>query len=156
MRGFLGAKRWESLDLKDLTVEIVVTHRLPRPLEAINSGSNNVEILCYLSDICSKTRTFPRLHAVFQLFIRLVMSSLSRPTSSSSTAPSPLPVRSSSSLSSSSSSGSSITDSLSAGVVQVPHPVEVVRGDDSANVVEWSGSLSKSSPGRSLIVQILR
>ena len=49
MRGLLGAKRCESLDLGDLTVVIVATLRLPRSLAFINSGSNNAEILCYFS-----------------------------------------------------------------------------------------------------------
>jgi len=49
--GFFGAKRWELLDLADLTVEIVVTLRFSRHLGAINSGLNSVKILCYFSDI---------------------------------------------------------------------------------------------------------
>ena len=61
------------------------------------------------------------------------MSSLSRPTSSSSAPPSPLPLRPSS-------SGSSTTNSLLVGAIEVPHPVEVVRGDDPANAIDWSGS----------------
>ena len=68
-----------------------------------------------------------------RLSVRLVMPSLSRPTSSSSASPSPLPMRPSSSYSSSSlssSSGSSTTDSLSVDAADVPHQVKVVRGDD--------------------------
>ena len=66
--GLLSAKRWEPLDLKDLMVEIVVTLRLPRPLEVINSRPKSAEILCYLSNICSETRAFSRLHTVFRCF----------------------------------------------------------------------------------------
>ena len=50
----MGAKRYEPLDLGDLTVEIVVTLVLPRPLELINSGPNSAETLCYLSTIYSE------------------------------------------------------------------------------------------------------
>jgi len=65
------------------------------------------------------------------------MSILSRPTSSFNR-PYPLLGRPSSplGLSSSFSSSSSTTDSLSVGVVEVPLQVEVVRGDDLANVVD--------------------
>ena len=66
------------------------------------------------------------------------MSSLSQLTSSSSATPSPITVHPSSS-SSNLSFGSSTTDSLSVGVVDVPHPVEMVRGDDPANVIDQSG-----------------
>ena len=60
------------------------------------------------------------------------MSTLSWPTSSSSAPLSPPLARLSSSSSSSSSlfSVSSTTDSLSVGVADVPHQLEVVRGDD--------------------------
>jgi len=71
------------------------------------------------------------------------MSTLSQPTSSSYRPSPPVgcrssPVGHSSSTSSSSfsSSSSSTTDSLSIGVADVPLQVEVVRGDDPANVVD--------------------
>ena len=60
------------------------------------------------------------------------MSTLSRPTSSSDRPSPPL------GHPSSSSSSSSTIDSLSIGVVEVPLQVEVVRRDDSANVVDRS------------------
>ena len=152
----LGVKRWESLDLGDLTVEIVVMLRLPRSLEAINSGPNSAKTLCYLSAICSETRVFSRPIVVFRLSIRLMLSSLSRPTSSFAPSyPSPM-CPSSSSSSWSLSSGSSTTDSLSVGAANVPHLVEVVRGDDLANVVDQSDSPSKPSPEWSLVELILK
>jgi len=65
------------------------------------------------------------------------MSTLSQPTSFSDP-PSPSLVRLSSS--SSSSYGSFKTDSLSVRGAEVPLQVEVVRGDDPANVVDRSNS----------------
>ena len=56
MRGFLGAKRYEPLDLGDPTVDIIVTLDLPRPLELINSGPNSAKTPCYLPTIYSKIR----------------------------------------------------------------------------------------------------
>ena len=97
--GFFGR---EPLDLGDLMVEIVVTLHLLRSLTLINSGPNSVEVLSYLSAECSDNRVFPRLPTLItecflvlllspglQLCIRLVMSTLSRPTSFSSSPPSP-------------------------------------------------------------------
>ena len=100
-----------------------------------------VETLRYYSDICSETRTLLiLLSCCISAFIRLVISSFSRPTSSSSSAPPfPRPVHpySSSSSSSSSVSNSSTTEPLSVGAIQVLHPVEeVVRGEDPGGVVD--------------------
>ena len=78
--------------------------------------------------------------------MRLVTSTLSRPTSSSDHPSLSLVCLSSSSSSfssSSSSSGSSTTDSLSVGVADVPLQVEVVKGDDPAKAVDRSGSPPK-------------
>ena len=99
---------------------MVATLRLPRPLGAINNGLHRVETLHYYSDICSETRTVTIiLGCCAPAFVRLVMSSLSWPTSySSSASRSPRPTRPSSSssfLSTSSSSESSTTKPLSVG-----------------------------------------
>jgi len=144
MRGILGVKRQWSLDRKDLTIEMVATLRLPRPSRAINSGPNNAETLRYYFDICSETRTLlVLLSCCISSFTRLVMSSLSRPTSSSSAPHSPRPVRPLSS-SSSSVSDSSTTEPLSVGAIQVLHPVEeVARGDDPDGAVGRSDSLEQ-------------
>jgi len=48
MRGFSGTGRCGPLDLGDLTVEIILTFRIPRSLDPINSGPNSVEVLCFL------------------------------------------------------------------------------------------------------------
>ena len=71
-----------------------------------------------------------------------MISFLSRPTSSSSASrPSPPLVHPSSSSSSLSlSSGSSTIYSFSVDVVDVPHPVKVLQGDDPANAVDRSDS----------------
>ena len=77
----------------------------------------------------------------FSILPRLVMSSLSRPTSSSSTAPSPLLEPPSSSSSSSSSSASSYTKILSVGAIETIVPQgEEVRGDDPGNATNQSST----------------
>ena len=84
MRDFLDVKRRRMLDRKDLTVEMVATLHLLRPSRAINSGPNSAETLRYYSDTCSETRTlFVLLSCCISSFTKLVMSSLSRSTSSS-------------------------------------------------------------------------
>jgi len=126
MRGFSGGRRCGQLDLEDLTVEIVLTFHVPRSLGPINSGPNSVETLCFLCvscliterylTKCSDNRVILALLLSFglPLYTRLVMSTISRLTSSFDR-PSP-PI----SRPSSSSSSSSTTDSLSVGVAEVP------------------------------------
>ena len=146
MRGFwapIDEDRWIE---GDLTVEMVVTLRLPRPSRAINSGPNSLKTLHYCFDIFSETRTLlVLLSRSLRLFKRLVISSLSRPTSSSSVPPSPRPLSPSSSSSlSSSASNSSTTEPVLVGAIQVLHPMEnVARGDESGGVVDRSGSLEQ-------------
>jgi len=48
MRSFSGAGRYGTLDLGDLTVEIILAFCILRSLGPINSGLNSVEILCFL------------------------------------------------------------------------------------------------------------
>ena len=110
---------------------------------AINSGPNSSETLRYYSHICFETQTLlVLLSCCISAFIRLVMSYLSRPTSSSSPVPnSPRSMRpsSSSSLSLSLSSSvfeSSMTEPLSVGTIQVLCPVEVARGDDPGGAID--------------------
>ena len=144
MRVFSGARHYGPLDLGDLMVEIILTF----------CGSNSVEILCFffVSALITKWSLALVLITEFsltlliclslRLYLRLVMSTLSRPTSSSDPPSPPLvrPSSLSSSSSSSSSSASSTTHSLSVRVAEVPLQVEVVRGDDPTNVVERSDS----------------
>ena len=58
MRGFLGGRRCGPLDLKDLTIEIVLTFRVPRSLGPINSGPNNAKTLCFLCVSCLITERY--------------------------------------------------------------------------------------------------
>ena len=94
---------------------------------------------------CADNRVIPRpysdnrvilallLYFGLLLYIRLVMSTVSRPTSSSDQPYPPLGRPSSPLGHSSFSSSSSTTNSLSVGVAEVPPQVEVVRGDDSVS-----------------------
>jgi len=45
--GFSGGKCCEPLDLRDLTVEIDSTVRIPRPMGPINRGLHSVVTLCF-------------------------------------------------------------------------------------------------------------
>ena len=131
---------------------MVVMLHLSRPPRAINSGPNSAETMCYCSDICSETRTFLILLIYYlSSFKRLVMSFLSRPTSSSSASRSPHPLRPSSSSSSCSVSNSSMTEPLSVSANQLLHPMEdVAMGDNPGGAIDWSGSpeqvISPSKP----------
>jgi len=144
MKGFLDAKHWEPLDLGDLIVEILVMLRLLRPLEAINSSPNSVEILCYLFFIfalrpecslvfllCFSISTFYKVSDVF--FVSTYFFFFRSPFSFSY-APFFFVFISVSVL-------RFLYDRfLSVGAVHVSHPVEVVRGDDLVNVVDLSDS----------------
>ena len=131
----MSGRHCGPLDLEDLTIEIVLTFRVPRSLHPINSGPNSAETLYFLCVSCLTTERYlvqcsdnrvilaPLLCFGLLLYIRLVMSTISRPTSSSDR-PSPSVGHPSSpvgrSSSSSSSSSSSTTNSLSVGVANVP------------------------------------
>ena len=102
MRGFSGGKHCVPLDPRDLTVEIDPTFQIPRPLGPTNSGPNRAETLCFffVSFLItehflvhsSKNRVISRPPRLIKsrpfFFIRVVMSTISRPTSSSSGHPS--------------------------------------------------------------------
>jgi len=60
MRGFSGGRCVGPLDLTDLTVEIILTFRIPRSLGPINSGPNSVETLCFFLCELSDSRAFSR------------------------------------------------------------------------------------------------
>ena len=96
MRVFSGARNCGLLDLRDPTIEIISTFCILRSLGPVNSGPNSVEILCFFFVSILTTERPLALVLITEcslalllcsrssaLYIRLVMSTLSRPTSSS-------------------------------------------------------------------------
>ena len=136
-------------------VEMVAKFPLPRPLGVINNGPNNVELVRYRSDICSETRTIIiLLSCCISAFVRLVISSLSHPTSSSSSS-APRPAHPSLSSSSSSSSSSSVSDPLRPSLYRSMQSKcctlwRWLGGTTQAVLLTGRAILSRSSPHRRL------
>lgn len=151
MGGFLAPFDEDCWIMGALTVKVDVTLRLLNPQRATNSGPNNVESLLFCSDFLLRhPNTFRSSALLSSSFKRLVMSSLSHPTSSSSAPTSPLlsPLSSSSFSSLSfSSSDSSTIEPLSVRAIQTLPPLGGrCLGDDPEGATDRSASPKQSSP----------